>query len=117
MQDIDIALDNLLGREFADRINEYLKAHVSLFGSMCVVILQQYHFGRGQQTRVAFMLYGPNMARTAALPPLNLITMRFCMQGEETHHVAVITSALCARPSAHVFCASICRARRRTMWR
>jgi hypothetical protein len=25
--DIDIALDNLLGREFADRINEYLKAH------------------------------------------------------------------------------------------
>lgn len=28
-QDIDIALDNLLGREFADRINEYLKAHVS----------------------------------------------------------------------------------------
>lgn len=29
-QDIDIALDNLLGREFADRINEYLKAHVRL---------------------------------------------------------------------------------------
>lgn len=26
--DIDIALDNMLGREFADRINEYLKAHV-----------------------------------------------------------------------------------------
>jgi hypothetical protein len=26
--DIDIALDDLLGREFADRVNEYLKAHV-----------------------------------------------------------------------------------------
>ncbi|KAI3436203.1 hypothetical protein D9Q98_002257 [Chlorella vulgaris] len=25
--DIDIALDNMLGREFADRINDYLKAH------------------------------------------------------------------------------------------
>ncbi|KAL4458950.1 hypothetical protein ABPG75_013815 [Micractinium tetrahymenae] len=25
--DIDIALDNLMGREFADRVNEYLKAH------------------------------------------------------------------------------------------
>ena len=30
--DIDIALDDLLGREFADRVNEYLKAHVRLAG-------------------------------------------------------------------------------------
>ena len=30
--DIDIALDDLLGREFADRVNEYLKAHVRRVG-------------------------------------------------------------------------------------
>ena len=27
--DIDIALDNMLGKDFAERVNEYLKAHVS----------------------------------------------------------------------------------------
>lgn len=38
-QDIDIALDNLLGREFADRINEYLKAHVRLVQLACCGII------------------------------------------------------------------------------
>jgi tRNA nucleotidyltransferase/poly(A) polymerase len=26
--DIDIALDNMLGKEFADEVNKYLKSHV-----------------------------------------------------------------------------------------
>lgn len=38
--DIDIALDNLLGRVFAERVNEYLKAHVRIsppfFSRFCI---------------------------------------------------------------------------------
>jgi hypothetical protein len=40
--DIDIALDNMLGREFADRINDYLKAHVSEEGAGCLITIYYY---------------------------------------------------------------------------
>lgn len=33
--DIDIALDNMLGKEFADTVNQYLESHVCCDASPC----------------------------------------------------------------------------------
>jgi hypothetical protein len=52
--DIDIALDNLLGREFADRINDYLQAHVSV--NMCCTCA--YAMGARVCARMWVMLVG-----------------------------------------------------------
>ena len=30
--DIDIALDNMLGKDFAEAVNQYLKSHVRMIG-------------------------------------------------------------------------------------
>ena len=91
--DIDIALDNLLGREFAERVNEYLKAHV----------------GAGRLPPLAAPLCGTAIAAALVLqlPQIVLQLLHLVLQ------LPVPTMCRCgaAAPAA-----APCRARRRTTW-
>lgn len=53
--DVDIALDNMLGKDFAERVNEYLKAHVSREGEQRVMVVSHWTTCWGRTLRRGWM--------------------------------------------------------------
>lgn len=93
--DIDIALDNLMGREFADRVNEHLKAHVRKPAPRC----SRRRTSPASSPPPFFPFSTPAAPEPSPVPQCQLAatwpaswSLPACLQGEETHHVAVIMS-------------------------
>ena len=87
--DIDIALDNMLGREFAQKVNEHLAARVSFHfcgGTPRNALTDAFRFSPagGAPPKKPCCIYNP-------LPPSPHPDQPI-QQGEKTHTVAVIMS-------------------------
>ena len=121
--DIDIALDNLLGREFADRINEYLKAHVRQGRGAGAA-----GAAAGAAGDAAGVGVGVGVVVVVVLPLLLLHTAARCHRSRCCPRRR-LWAASCSGSSSQLLLARCgvhpttqlagerCRGRRRTMWR
>jgi hypothetical protein len=95
--DIDIALDDMLGREFAERVNQYLVARVSW---LYMVLVPPFCSSRGWRSDsfvskllVSFFSFHPFLKQKAfAVICIGSISVYLITQGHATHNVAVIMS-------------------------